>query len=155
MNEMMNNVKEKKAVLLTIVAIVIGSVIGYGVSFMTLNPRILDLQTEIDELKMPKTWHLVTTINGNTTSKTELFPIQGSRWRLTWNSTPCQVMGVAIYSESNELLSLDNFWMEWFRKVPTQKGVIDVPEGNGNFYIKVFVSPMKPTDWTLKIEAWH
>jgi len=152
----MSNIKETKTlVLLFIAATLIGAGIGYGVSFMTLNPLILDLQSEVDELKTPKTWHLVTTIDGNTTSKTELFSIPGDRWRLTWSSTPSQVMGVAIYSESNELLSLDNFWMEWFRKVPTQKGVIEIPEGDGSFYVKVFVSPMKPTDWILTIESWN
>ena len=64
------------------------------------------------------------------------------------------MIGIAIYSsEENVLVSLDNFYMEWFRKVPTTKGIIYIPEGSGDFYIKVFATP--ETSWTLEVELSH
>ena len=158
---------EKKLLALILVALLGGLGVGYGLGYVTYQPQIQNLQSDLNNLEdrfsklENRAWYEVATFSGTGTKPGNEFYVLSDHWRIRWFASPSPLTedtsfrfwmftseGIFHpYFESGTLTASD-FDKQYFN----QLAGVEYITGTGRFIIDVIADS---AEWEIIVEAYH
>ena len=173
---------EKSLIGLVLIALIAGLGGGYGLGYLIYQPQVQNLQTDLNNLNdglqgmeqnlqttqiildhrleaiENKTWHFVTKITlWKEDDVSPIFFIEGEKWRIKWGEregiTVYYGFSLQVFKENGEIIEMFTSF-DYINK-QIYSGVHYIPDGEGNYHIKVdyFGNPEAILSYT--IESYH